>query len=110
MTWRRPILDFIINVLIGAAILVAACALIYASPIPMLATGQSCNKDERITCPSESDPCHDVPCWRDQMELTAWGTDPERCGKGVLCVYQFHDKGGWWMSVPVPPCTVECGP
>lgn len=99
---------YIIDTLIGAAIFFGACALIYASPIPMLATGQSCNKDERITCPS--DPCHDPPCWRDITKPTAWGTDPNRCGK-ALCMYQFSDKATQrWRSVPVPPCTVECDP
>lgn len=101
----RRWLWYVIDTLIGAAILVGACALIYAAPF--FETVQSCNKDERVTC--LSGPCSDSPCWRDQTKEDAWGIRKDVCGDGTY--YSFVDKASQrWVTIPVPPCSVECDP
>lgn len=103
----RRWLWYIIETLFGAAILIAACALIYAAEPPQL-LGMTCRGDQRVVCPSGE--CADG-CALDVLEPVAWGTDPRVCGDLRECVFQFVSKEDQGRRVvPVGPCAVECRP
>lgn len=102
----RRWLGYILTTLLGAAILVACCALIYAAEPPQL-LGMTCRGDQRVVCPSGE--CSGG-CALDVLEPIAWGSNPTLCGDLRECVFQFVEKGEGRRVVPVGPCAVECDP